>query len=189
MRELLDKARKGDVATLPALRKILAIPLAVDIWGDLAKHAEQLFVNAMVGDNLAYREGITRKLELLRQELVGPHPTPIERLLAERAVACWLQVYEADMRYAQAKNLEIPWGDYYQRRMDRAHRRYLASLKTLALIRKLAIPALFVESTASLPSLAPSRDSVPRAATATCRHRHRRSRQSAFFRRRESACL
>jgi hypothetical protein len=51
---------------------------------------------------------------------------------------------EADTRYAQAKNLSIAWGEYYQQRMDRAHRRYLSAIKVLALVRKLAVPVLQV---------------------------------------------
>src|SRR5262245_66143189 len=83
-------------------------------------------------------------MELLRAELAGANPTPIERLLVERIVACWLQVQDADARYAQAKNLSLAWGEYYQRRMDRAHRRYLSAVKALALVRKLAVPVLQV---------------------------------------------
>jgi hypothetical protein len=65
-------------------------------------------------------------------------------VLVERVVACWLQVQDADVRYAQAKNLSVTWGECYQRRMDRAHRRYLSAVKALALVRKLAVPVLQV---------------------------------------------
>src|SRR5205823_4272861 len=112
--------------------------------GDLALEAEQSLVRAAAGTNLALKLSLTRKLELLRTELAGPKPTPIERLLVERAVACWLQVQDADIRYAQAKDLGIKWGDYFQNRIDRTHRRFLSALKTLALVRKLAVPVLQV---------------------------------------------
>src|SRR5438309_1646009 len=75
-------------------------------------------------------------------DLLGPDPCPLERLLVQRLVTCWLQVQDADLRFAQAKELPIPWGDYYQRRMDRAHRRYLSAVKTLAVVRRLALPLL-----------------------------------------------
>jgi hypothetical protein len=35
-------------------------------------------------------------------------------------------------------------GEYYQRRMDRAHAHYLSAIKALAQVRKLALPALQV---------------------------------------------
>jgi hypothetical protein len=145
VRALLTRAQRGDASTLPALRQLLQRPEVVDaMGGDLAGQAEQSLIKAAAGDDLAFQEALTRKLELLRAELAGPSPSPVERLLVERAVACWLQVQDADVRYAQGKNLSLAQGDYHQRRMDHAHRRYLSALKTLALVRKLAVPVLQV---------------------------------------------
>jgi hypothetical protein len=53
-------------------------------------------------------------------------------------------VQDADVRYAQAKNLSLQWCEYYQRRMARTHHRYLTAIKTLAVVRKLAVPVLQV---------------------------------------------
>lgn len=145
LQKVLKRAQSGDTATLPVLRKLLEDPAAIDHFGgNLAQQAEASFIETAAGENLAFKEALRRKLEILRDELSGPNPTPIERLLVERIVACWLQVQDADVRYAQAKNLSIPWGEYYQRRMDRAHRRYLSAIKTLAVVRKLALPVLQV---------------------------------------------
>ncbi len=149
LREFEDvcrRARKGDASTLPALRKLLASPSTVDLLGgNLAANAEQSFVRALAGEDLAFREALTRKLELMRAELAGPDPTPVERLLVERVAACWLQVQDADARYAQGqKDLTFAQGEYYQKRQDRAHKRYLSAVRTLALVRKLAVPVLQV---------------------------------------------
>jgi hypothetical protein len=143
---LARRAEKGDLSTLPALRELLKHPEAVRLLGgDLAHQAEQSLIKAATGENLAFQEALSRKLELLRAELAGPNPTPVERLLVERIVACWLQVQDADIRYAQGqKNCTFAQGEYYQHRMDRAHRRYLSALKTLAVVRKLAVPVLQV---------------------------------------------
>jgi hypothetical protein len=114
------------------------------LGGNLARAAEDSLLKAAAGENLLLEEAVKRKMELLRTELAGPSPTPIERLLVERIVACWLQVQDADTRYAQAKGLTWQGGIYYQQRMDRAHRRYLSAIKSLAVVRKLAIPVLQV---------------------------------------------
>jgi hypothetical protein len=95
-------------------------------------------------DNLAFREAIKRKRAALREELEGPTPSPTERLLVDRVVACWLQVQEADLRYAQAGNCSFAQADYHLKRQDRAHRRFLSAMKTLATIRKLGLPVLQV---------------------------------------------
>jgi len=149
LRALLKRARRGDTSTLPALKKMMQDPDAVERYGgNMDWQAEHSYIAAAAGDDLVFAEALARKLALLRAELAGPSSTPIERLLAGRVVACWLQVQDADIRYAQAqKDLSIPWGEYYQRRMDRAHRRYLSALKTLAVVRKLAIPVLQVNMT------------------------------------------
>ncbi len=145
IRELLKRAAKGDTATLPALRKFLENPANVEAFGgNLASYAQGLFVKSLSGEDLCVREAIQAKLAAMRKELLGESPTPVERLLVERVVACWLQVQDADIRYAGAKDLNIKQADYHQRRMDATHRRYLAALKALALVRKLAVPALQV---------------------------------------------
>lgn len=144
IRELLKRAAKGDRATLPAVRKLLENPAYIDLLaGDLARWAETSFVNAISGEDLSVREAIHAKLNMLRKELLGENPTPIERLLVERVVACWLQVQDAEIRYAQVQGqLSIKQADFHQRRMDATSKRYLAALKALALVRKLAVPVL-----------------------------------------------
>ena len=62
----------------------------------------------------------------------------------ERVVARWLQLQDVDARYAQAKDLSIKRCEYFQRRMNYSHKRYVSALKTLALVRKLAVPVVQV---------------------------------------------
>jgi hypothetical protein len=145
LQEFLERAQRGDAATLPALRELFRDAQAVELLGgSLARRAEDSLIRKACGDDLVSREALSRKLELLRAELAGLDPTPVERLLVERVVACWLQVYDADARYAQAKDLSPEWCEYHQRRMDGAHKRYLSAVKTLAVVRKLAVPVLQV---------------------------------------------
>ena len=143
--EFLRRARKGDASTLPALKKMVGDPDIVgSLGGDLANEAQESFVNAAAGNDLVFKTALKQKLVNLRTELAGSNPTPLERLLVERIVACWLQLNVADTNFAQAENLTIRQGEYHQDRMDRAQRRYLAAIKTLAIVRKLAIPVLQV---------------------------------------------
>jgi hypothetical protein len=53
------------------------------------------------------KETLCRNLELLRAALAGPNPTPIERLLVQRVVACWLQVQNASLRYIAKKQVNV----------------------------------------------------------------------------------
>jgi hypothetical protein len=143
VRALLKRAADGDQTTVPTLRKLLEKPENVELLGgNLAKCAQRSFVEAIAGKDLSVREAVAAKLDALRKELLGDNPTPVERLLVERVAACWLQVQDADIRAAHAKEATIRQADFHQRRMDAAHKRYLSALKALALVRKLAVPAL-----------------------------------------------
>ncbi|MBY0457243.1 MAG: hypothetical protein K2V38_07895 [Gemmataceae bacterium] len=52
---------------------------------------------------------------------------------------------DADVRAAQGqKNMTFRQGDFNQRRMDAANRRFLAAVKTLATVRRLAVPVFQV---------------------------------------------
>jgi hypothetical protein len=96
------------------------------------------------GTSLLVQETLPRKMDLLREELSGPNPTPLERLLVERVVASWLHLHHLEVAYAQKENMSLELGSYYQRSLSAAQKRYLAALKTLALVRKLAVPVLQV---------------------------------------------
>src|SRR5437899_754455 len=66
-----------------------------------------------------------------------PGAPPLERLLADRIALCWLSLHDAEVRFAQAKDLSISQAAYWQKRIDAAHKRYLSAIKTLATVRKL----------------------------------------------------
>jgi hypothetical protein len=99
---------------------------------------------AASGRNLAYREGLERRVKALRDELAGPRPTAIERLLAERAAFCWLALHKCEAEESRAGGISLAQAEYQRRQIDSAHRRYLSSLKTLATVRKLALPSIQV---------------------------------------------
>jgi hypothetical protein len=143
---LLRRASKGDEDCLPQLRKLLAEgPRGiVEAYGSPAQWCRDQLVQKAAGNNLAIQEASERKLKALVAELAGPDPTPIERLLAERAAVCWWLVHEYERRYAAESSMPIIRADYQQRRLDRAHRRFLTALKTLATVRRLALPSLQV---------------------------------------------
>ena len=144
--EVLTKAQEGDASVLPQLRAILREDDSpyVELMGNMAAIVERTLCSGLFGKNLGAKEALVLKLARLRDELAGAEPTPIERLLAERTASCWLIVYEYERQYANAGQLEMRQAEFHQRRIDAAHRRFLSSLKTLATIRRLAIPAIQV---------------------------------------------
>jgi hypothetical protein len=138
-----NRAQKGDKTALPALREMLKDPGLVNaLGGDLAMQAQLTLINKFSGENLLYKESLTRKVRLLRDELAGSNPTPLENLLVERIVACWLHLHHLEVIYAGKESMSLELGSYYQRSISWAQKRYLAAIKTLAVVRKLAVPVL-----------------------------------------------
>lgn len=139
LRGIVEAAHDGDETALSRVRGILKeIPSLANIFADLANEAEQALIKRVSGDDPLIKEALPVKLKAMRGDLCGPSPSALERLMAERIVACWLQLQHAEIVYAQnLGNLSIPQSEYHQRRLDRLHRRYLSSVKSLAQIRKM----------------------------------------------------
>src|ERR1700712_2338810 len=85
IRAVVGRAKQGDTAVLPRLRELLADhPVIWQRYGDLAVQAETAWADLAAGTDLHMRECLLRRAEALREELAGPAPSPIERLLVER---------------------------------------------------------------------------------------------------------
>lgn len=144
-REFLDRAKAGDRSVLPQVRGLLdEFPSMVDEYGNLSRLAQNAILNRAAGDHLLMREAGKRKLVALADEIAGPNPTALERLLADQIVLCWQHLRYVEVQWAQARDYTFREGEYYQRCLDRAQRRYLNAIKTLAQVRKLGLPALQV---------------------------------------------
>ena len=142
--DLLRRAEAGDESTLPMVRELMNDGPLVESIGNLALQVQETLIRNASGKNLPFKAALGRKISQLRKDLAGETPTPLERLLAERIALCWLSLHDAEIRFAQAADWSIRQAAYWQDRIDRAHRRYLSAIRTLATIRKLAVPALQV---------------------------------------------
>ena len=89
----MKRADRGDAGALAEVRRVYdAVP---ELWreaGDLAKQAELAWLKTTLGAQRTAREATERMAAELRRQIAGEDPPPLERLLAERAVVCWLQL-------------------------------------------------------------------------------------------------
>jgi hypothetical protein len=151
MRPLIQQAEAGDQSVLPALRRLLDDnPEIWQRYGDIAKTAEETWLNAICGSQLCLKESMVRKLEELRHELTDNSPSPLIRLLAHRVAVCWLQVHYADLHVTRLNDAPPVQFKVAARFLDQANRRYLLAIKTLATVKKLLRPL-------ALPAVLPSR--------------------------------
>jgi hypothetical protein len=140
--QLLKRAEAGDRSVLPQLQR--ALDGNPDLWrgyGDLAAHAEASLALLAAGPNLLLAESLKRKLAELKAELGGASPSPLEKLLAERVSTSWLQVTYFDGLVAQAAGAGEARLKVLRQMQDGAHRRHLAAIKQLAVVRRLLRPA------------------------------------------------
>lgn len=141
---LMKRAEAGD----PTCEKDIGIllntaPGLVENNGSPARKLALALVENWT-ENLLIRESLRRKLAEVRADLEGPNPTPLERLLAERAALCWFLVYKYEWTNEETLNMTFAQARHQQRLIDSAHKRFLSAVKTLATVRRLQVPALLV---------------------------------------------
>ena len=128
---------------LARLRPLLADAEMCDIMGgDLAAHVRRMILDR-INFSSVIRDVLEAKVKRMAADLAGPEPTAVERLLAERIAADWLHLQSLE-HFRSLPKLDVPSATHYDKCLDRAHARYLSALKTLATVRKLAVPALQV---------------------------------------------
>jgi len=141
------EARKGDPAADDLLRTLYETDHeARESMGDRARLTIRVWTVLSSGGCTPAEEVISAKVDALIESLAGPDAPPLERLLAQRAVACWLQVNYVEVLFAQGLAAEggLAWKplNEYQRWLDRSHNRFLRTLKVLAQVRALKLPAV-----------------------------------------------
>jgi len=135
-------------ADIQALRQMLHDhPSLWRVCGDLASAAALTIINRL-GTYPHITESLKFGWNAMKNELGYPAAPPLERLLIEQVVLCWLQTYIIEGEYAavMAKSIDLDTADYWERRLSAAQHRYLRACQSLARIRKLArtTPALQV---------------------------------------------
>jgi len=134
-------ARRGDERILPYLRKTLdEHPEIWQEYGDLGRQAQRILVEMAGGKDLLLKECVIRHAEALKEDLAGAAPSPLEKVLVERAVACWLRIQYLDALEHQAPAGEsIKITEFRMRQQQQAHRHFMETVKMLSTVRK-AVP-------------------------------------------------
>jgi hypothetical protein len=133
---LVGRANQGDAVARAELARFLDDhPEVVEACGDLGKVAERAWVHLIVGDQVLGAEVVTRHVEALKADLLGPHATRIEQILAEDIVLAYLAARHAEVSVAQPGSQPLGVAAFRVRRCESAQRRLQRALATLALLR------------------------------------------------------
>ena len=142
---LTHKAQNGDRKALAEASRMLTEHRLWHVVGDMGRYAQDAWLDAAAGNNLLARRGLEEQLRELRNGLREAGDSPLERVLIDRLVACWLQANYADWQHGELLkkgSYKFTEGRYSEDRQDRAHRRLLQAARTLATVRRLLAPAV-----------------------------------------------
>jgi hypothetical protein len=150
LRALSEKAEAGDKEARKELRRLLraSSPEVIAQASGIARRAEWMLVKTISAGRPLMEEALQERMHQMRAEIAGESPTPLEVLLTERVVAGWLLVEVLEGLIAaqyqrDVKAHRVPPAHVIQqsRIVESATRRYLASIRELARVRKLQASA------------------------------------------------
>ena len=162
LQELVVAANRGDAGSLGILRQVL--DQRPEIWrkaGNLAGHAEATWARLAAEGNALTLESIRREADRMRADLLGASPTPVERLLVDQIVACFLQVKHAEICAGSGKAVSLMQERFHDQRLEKAQRRYFSALKMHSQMQ--GLPHTAVMPATSEPEAPPTQHSEPAA--------------------------
>src|SRR5215207_2618745 len=148
LRILSDKAEAGEKGARRELRRAIrnSTPEVVAKASDIARKGYKILIGTAAGGDPMMEEALSARLDIMRAQIAGEDPTPLETLLTERVVSCWLlvQLLEA-LTSAQLqtgehmKDKRVPdsFLKVILKWQESAQRRYLSAIRELAQVRKL----------------------------------------------------
>jgi hypothetical protein len=119
----------------------LALRDQPEVWrtaGDLALQAKMRILESFNQPTAA--EAISHGMEVIRKELGGSTAGPLEALLIDQVMLCWLNVHTIQMNYSNimSQSVTLTMGAYWEKRLSTAQGRYLKAIATLAKVRRLS---------------------------------------------------
>ena len=154
LRALSRKAEGGGAEGAEARkelrRKLLeASPAVIARASDVGRKSQHLLIETASGGDPLTELALSGRLDMMREEVAGENPTPLEVLLTERVVSCWLLVELFDRLMAAQLSKDTPDEKrvterllrHYLRWQESANSRFLAAVRELARLRKLEATA------------------------------------------------
>ena len=115
--------------------------------GDMVEQAARHLLAAASGTSYAVKASMTKGWEQLPVDLAHPGDGELERLLIQQIAMAWLHLGYVQYQYSvmtTSADTTIKRGEYWERRLSAAQRRYLRATETLARVRRLQLPAVQV---------------------------------------------
>ena len=146
LEDLSDKAANGDKQARSELRRALraSSPAVVAEASTLAKKGECVLIKTAAAGEPLMEEALLARLGLLRSEIAGPDPSPLELLLTEKIVAVWMLTELLELLLnaqlgdlPKSQRMSHRFLKFYLGWQEQAHRRLLSAIRELARVRRL----------------------------------------------------
>jgi hypothetical protein len=134
-----NKPKADDIAEFR--RGLVKFP---DLWrafGDMALQAEHTLIDAIHVPNSS-REAMRLGVKSVKDDLGYASAPPLEKMLIDQVALCWLRLSIVEVKHATitSGSVGISQGDYWDRTLSAAQRRYMRAIETLARVRRLRKP-------------------------------------------------
>jgi hypothetical protein len=120
-----------------------------ELWqatGNMATRTLDHLLRTYYSQSAYVRECVSRRLKELREQLGYEESSPLERILVEQILVCWVNLYVLEINSATklCESHSPETGLYWDRRLTGAQRRFRRASESLARVRKLSrnTPAL-----------------------------------------------
>ena len=89
---LSNKAEEGDKAARRELKQKLRVssPAVIARASDVSRRAQHVLIATASGGSVLTQYALSWRLDVMREEIAGDNPTPLEVLLTEQVVSSWL---------------------------------------------------------------------------------------------------
>jgi hypothetical protein len=148
--KVLLAAERGDKKAQERFCQLMQDPKwrrsVIRVFGDVAKSVNNALVARIHPSALASQESLQARLVELRAELAPEGTGPLEKLLVDRVVTCWLMAYYGDDMVAHSHERCPPRILEARAKVGgAAHRRFIQALRALTWLRRTPTPSVAVQ--------------------------------------------
>ena len=147
LEKLSDKVANGDKKARGELRRALreSEPEVVREASELARMGQRFLIKTAARGEALAEEALVVRLDTMRSKIAGPDPSPLEVLLVEKIVSACMLTELLDLLLSAQLTTELPkkqqmshsFLKFYLGWQERAHRRFVSSIRELARVRRL----------------------------------------------------
>jgi hypothetical protein len=147
LQALSEKAENGDKEARKELRRALreSAPQIVARASDIGRRGQWTLIKTVAANDPLTEEALVARLDLLRAEVAGPEPSPLEVLLTERICSLWLLIEVLEFLVSPQLSADLPperrspvaYLQHVFKWQESANRRFLSAIRELARVRKL----------------------------------------------------